>query len=96
MWEKLFGWLGGRNAQMAALNDAIASEPDAPINYVRRGELRLAAEDFSGARDDFERALALAEAQFKADRWGITLQTIQDRAAAGLADVAVRAAEPAP
>jgi len=90
--DRLFGWLSGRSDQIAALSAAIADTPSQPMNYVRRGELRLAQDDFTGAAADFEQGLALAREQLAVDRWGLVAQAAQDRAAAGLADIRARAA----
>lgn len=88
-WARMLRWFSGaagRDAQIAALSDAIADAPDAPMNYALRGELLLENKAFDAARADFERALTLAERALRTDRWGLVAQAAQDRAAAGLAD----------
>lgn len=88
-WARMLRWFSGaagRDAQIAALSDAIADAPDAPMNYALRGELLLDNKAYAAARADFERALTLAERALRTDRWGLVAQAAQDRAAAGLAD----------
>jgi tetratricopeptide (TPR) repeat protein len=71
-------------ARVAALNRAIDADPDAPVNYVLRGELRLKLREREAAAADFQKALALADSAFAASDWGLVAQTLRDRALAGL------------
>lgn len=66
--------------RLVSLTRAIESFPDAPINYLLRGELHLELGQLEFAREDCQQALALAEIQAESDRWGITAQSILDRA----------------
>jgi tetratricopeptide (TPR) repeat protein len=72
-------------ARLIALDESIARAPDSAAAYVLRGELYLEARCFAAARDDFARALRLAEAQYRASDWGVVAQAMRDRAADGLA-----------
>lgn len=94
---RLLSWVGlstGADAQVADLSAAIAEEPDAPMNYVLRGEVLLQSGAVDAARSDFERALALAERMLRSERWGLITQVAQDRAVAGLIEVMRRSGEP--
>ena len=71
-------------ARLRKLDRAIEAAPDAPVNYVLRGELRLKLGQRDEAAVDFQRALALAESAFTASDWGVIAQTMSDRALAGL------------
>lgn len=71
-------------ARVTALNRAIDADPDAPVNYVLRGELRLKLREREAAAADFQKALALADSAFAASDWGLVAQTLCDRALAGL------------
>lgn len=75
----------------SSLNWAIAAYPDAPTNFLLRGELLLARGDIHGAIMDFRRALELATAAVERDDWGVVAQTTQDRALTGLRDALRRA-----
>jgi tetratricopeptide (TPR) repeat protein len=66
------------------LSAAIERYPDAPVNYVLRGELYLNEGYFAEAADDFRRGLALAEAKAEAADWGYVSQGLADRARQGL------------
>jgi Tfp pilus assembly protein PilF len=66
--------------RMAALNRALEAAPDVAANYVLRGELFRQRGQYMLARDDFARALQLAEEQLEAQRWGLVLQATADRA----------------
>jgi uncharacterized protein HemY len=74
----------GRERWLRDLNHAIADHPEAPANYVLRGELALETRDYSQAAADFEKALELASAQVETENWGILAQAMQDRAYRGL------------
>jgi tetratricopeptide (TPR) repeat protein len=73
-----------RPERLAALDRAIAAAPDAPINYVLRGELRLKLGQRDEAATDFQKALGLAERAFAESDWGLVAQAISDRALVGL------------
>lgn len=77
--------ISGRERWLRELNQAIAHAPEAPTNYVLRGELALATGDYPQAAADFEKALGLASAQVESSNWGAMAQAMQDRAASGLA-----------
>jgi hypothetical protein len=66
------------------LNRAIERQPEAPSNYVMRGELLLARGDYEGARDDFEMAIELAETRAETANWGYINRALVDRAREGL------------
>ncbi len=72
-------------ARLATLAQAIETHPDAPTNYVLRGELRLALGDPAAAAADFHQALEWAERALATSAWGIIAQAARDRALAGLA-----------
>jgi hypothetical protein len=58
--------------------------PESAASYVSRGEAYLEAGEPDAAAVDFRQALALAEAQFKTETWGIVAQAVRDRALRGL------------
>lgn len=66
------------------LDRAIADAPDAPVNYVVRGEVRLKLRRRDEAADDFQTALALADRSFADSDWGLVAQALSDRALMGL------------
>lgn len=70
--------------QIDDLSDAIEDAPDAPGNYVLRGEAWLACGEIARARADFEAALSRAVDALQASEWGYLVQAYYDRAAAGL------------
>lgn len=74
------------------LDDAILRHPEAPTNYVLRGEIYLRIGYNHLAIDDFEAAIALAAEEFEARRWGVIAQTMQDRARRSLQIARRRAA----
>lgn len=74
----------GRERWLRDLNHAIADHPEAPTNYVLRGELALETRDYEQAVADFEKGLELASAQVETSDWGILAQTMQERAYRGL------------
>jgi len=69
--------------RLAALTAAISAAPDDPINYVLRGEVRLALGDFDEAAEDFRRGLLLIAAIGETD-WGYLHSLLADRAQHGL------------
>lgn len=70
--------------QLDNLTARINARPDAPSNYVVRGEFYLQQRGYAAAYRDFQRALNLAATQFEASNWGLIEQTLQDRAQVGL------------
>ena len=96
-WQQPSAWqrlrrLFGRETRLYNLNWAISAFPDAPANYVLRGELLLDLGDTVGAAADFRRALELAVAEVGAEDWGLIAQALQDRALVGLRDALLRSA----
>lgn len=86
-------WLGGLFGlrrrerlewRVRQLDRAIAHTPDAPVNYVLRGEVRLKLRQRAEAADDFQTALALADRAFADSDWGLVAQALSDRALMGL------------
>jgi len=77
-WRRLFG--ATPEERLPELNEAIAQYPDAPANYVLRGELLLAIGRQDEAHADFEQALELAQEQLANAAWGLAEQAIADRA----------------
>jgi hypothetical protein len=69
--------------RLAALTAAISAAPDDPINYVLRGEVRLALGAFDEAAEDFRRGLLLIAAIGETD-WGYLHSLLADRAQHGL------------
>ena len=69
--------------RLAALTAAVSAAPDDPINYVLRGEVRLALGDFDEAAEDFRRGLLLIAAIGETD-WGYLHSLLADRAQHGL------------
>ncbi len=90
-WQRLRR-LFRRETRLYNLNWAISAFPDAPANYVLRGELLLDLGDTVGAAADFRRALELAVAEVGAEDWGLIAQALQDRALVGLRDALLRSA----
>jgi hypothetical protein len=71
-------------AQVRLLTQLIAHQPQAPVNYVLRGEEWLICGDAERARADFERARQIAERLEGESAWGYIYQSYVDRADAGL------------
>jgi hypothetical protein len=71
-------------SRLELLTKAIADQPEAPANYVIRGELLLDAEDYALAAQDFETALSLAQPLAESSNWGYINQALIDRARQGL------------
>jgi len=63
------------------LNIAVDREPEAPANYLLRGEYWLEQGKMEQARQDLTTAKTLAEAQREAQDWGYAYQSYADRAA---------------
>jgi tetratricopeptide (TPR) repeat protein len=72
------------------LNRAIEHYPDAPANFVVRGELYLETGAVELAIQDFSRALELATEQFEESDWGVLAQAMRDRAQQGLEEATRR------
>ena len=66
------------------LTDAIERYPEAPANYVLRGELYLAEGRRDLAAEDFRRALSLADPLAQSANWGYINEALADRAREGL------------
>jgi hypothetical protein len=67
-------------ARLDALDYAIQLEPDAPVNYLLRGEFWLAAGDYERAWDDLDLARHLAQEALAESDWGYIYQSYTDRA----------------
>lgn len=74
--------------RMRHLTRAIAEQPQAAANYLLRGELHEALQQYALAREDFDQALRQAQAQYTEAAWGLAAQAIQDRAQQGLERIA--------
>jgi hypothetical protein len=74
----------GRKGQIAVLSWLIEADPDAPVNYLLRGEEWLACGQTGKASKDFARARALAAAAYQGSAWGYIYQSYLDRADVGL------------
>jgi len=75
----------GQNERLLALNLAVERAPDAPVNYLLRGEYWLEHQRPSLAREDLEQALMLAQTQLDTLDWGYIYQSYIDRASQLLA-----------
>lgn len=73
--------------RLQELTIAIERYPEAAVNYLLRGELHLELRQLLLAEEDFKAALGLAEAQYRAERWGLSAQAIADRARRGLEEI---------
>ena len=71
-------------ARFIELTRAIDGHPDAPVNYVLRGELLLDAGDAVAAADDFATAILLAEQCAERAEWGYLSVALIERAHMGL------------
>lgn len=69
---------------LETLGLAIQRHPDAPSNYVVRGEMYLAMGAVLEAASDFRRALHLAESGAETAAWGFVYSSLADRARDGL------------
>lgn len=70
--------------RLEELTAAIERYPDAPSNYVYRGELLLEEGYFEGAAADFEKALGIADSLAESANWGYIYRGLADRAREGL------------
>lgn len=84
VWTLLFKPKAAARQRIDGLGRAIERHPNAPTNYVLRGELLLKLRRYAEAEMDFRRALDLAAAQVESQDWGVVAQVAQDRALAGL------------
>jgi tetratricopeptide (TPR) repeat protein len=71
-------------SRVDVLTAAIEKRPDAPVNYVLRGEALLDGGDYELAAEDFRKALELAEPQAESANWGYINRALADRAREGL------------
>jgi tetratricopeptide (TPR) repeat protein len=71
-------------SRVDVLTGAIEKRPDAPVNYVLRGEALLDGGDYELAAEDFRKALELAEPQAESANWGYINRALADRAREGL------------
>jgi tetratricopeptide (TPR) repeat protein len=71
-------------SRVDVLTAAIEKRPDAPVNYVLRGEALLDGGDYELAAKDFRKALELAEPQAESANWGYINRALADRAREGL------------
>lgn len=77
-------WFGNRHIQIQEalfeLDDAITQHPQAPINYLLRGEYYLQIGYNQLAEQDLQQAVMLAEAELAKRDWGLVAQVVRDRA----------------
>jgi hypothetical protein len=66
--------------QLRALNLAIEKDPDAPVNYLLRGEYLLQQGQTRDAQEDFIKVCDLAAQALQTSDWGYILQSYVDRA----------------
>jgi Tfp pilus assembly protein PilF len=66
--------------RLQALDLAIERAPDAPVNYLLRGEYWLEVGEVDLARQDLQMARDLAKGQAEASDWGYIYQSYHDRA----------------
>jgi hypothetical protein len=71
-------------SRVDVLTQAIEEHPDAPVNYVLRGEALMDGGDQDLAAEDFQKALELAEAHAETANWGYLYRAVADRAREGL------------
>ncbi|NDJ86061.1 MAG: hypothetical protein GYB66_09260 [Chloroflexi bacterium] len=70
--------------RLRLLHRAIEGSPNAPVNYVFRGEYWLQKGSLQAAITDFETAITLATQQREDSDWGYLEQALIDRARQGL------------
>ncbi len=73
--------------RLRELDRAILAAPDDLTQHVLRGELMLERGEYDRAKQDFDRALALADMLDDARAWHVVEQIMRDRAAYGLREV---------
>jgi tetratricopeptide (TPR) repeat protein len=84
-WMWLRGLLAGPTVRrLDELTGMIRYNPQAPSNYVLRGEIYMRVGEYERAAADFEQALLLAGGQFDEEDWGLLSQTLRDQAGYGL------------
>ena len=71
-------------SRIEALTAAIALHPEAPVNYVFRGEALLENNFNEEAAADFEKGLELADSLAESANWGYIYRALADRAREGL------------
>ena len=71
-------------SRIEALTAAIELHPDAPVNYVFRGEALLENRFYQEAAADFGRGLELADSLAESANWGYIYRALADRAREGL------------
>jgi hypothetical protein len=77
-------------SRIELLTLAVERYPEAPVNYVLRGEVLLDHGDFELAAHDFERAVMLADPNAETANWGYINRALADRAREGLRRCRVR------
>ena len=70
--------------QVRLLSRIIEAVPDAPVNFLLRGEEWLVCGQFEKARADFAAARVRSERYLAQSAWGYIYQAYLDRADAGL------------
>jgi len=78
--------LAGGRLDISLLSETITLHPDAPVNYLLRGEAWLGVGDVRRAAVDFVTARDLAAQRFAHSAWGYLAHAYFDRAQAGLAE----------
>ena len=71
-------------SRVEALTAAIELHPEAPVNYVFRGEALLENSYYAEAAADFEKGLELADSLAESANWGYIYRALADRAREGL------------
>lgn len=66
--------------RLNSLDNAIRQHPNAPSNYLLRGELLLKLRQVDDAKHDLQRAAELAQAEYETNAWGIMAQGVRDQA----------------
>lgn len=85
IWSR---WFGKRHISIEEvlfeLDNAITQHPEAPTNYLLRGEYYLQIGYNQLAEQDFQQAVTLAEVELSEREWGLVAQVVRDRANRGL------------
>lgn len=84
IWPSMARRVQRIEARLLELNETIRRCPETSAAYVLRGEIYLDAQFYDLATEDFTRAIALAEGQYKTSDWGVVAQAMRDRARVGL------------
>jgi tetratricopeptide (TPR) repeat protein len=66
------------------LSEAIERDPAEAVHYLLRAGVHVELRQYQHAKDDYERALDLAENALAAADWGFSAQVIRDKALRGL------------